>query len=119
MAVKNEIYKCFKCGNVVEVLAGGEGELVCCGEPMKLMNEKNKDGAGEKHVPVAESSGDGMLVKVSTVEHPMEADHWIQMIEVIKKDGKIERQGLNPGDKPEAYFAVKPEDAETVREFCN
>jgi desulfoferrodoxin-like iron-binding protein len=30
-----EIYKCEVCGNVVEVRVAGEGELVCCGEPMK------------------------------------------------------------------------------------
>ena len=35
MAEKNEIYKCEKCGMVVE--AGG-GELVCCGEHMKLQS---------------------------------------------------------------------------------
>ncbi len=119
MANKLEIYKCMKCGNMVEVLVGGDGELVCCGEPMKLMNEKNKDGAGEKHVPVVEASGDGVLVKVGSIAHPMDADHWIQFIEIIRKDGKIGRKDLNPGDKPEAYFAIKPEEIKTVREFCN
>ena len=32
-----EVYKCDICGNVVEVKEAGGGELVCCGEPMKLM----------------------------------------------------------------------------------
>ncbi|HII95813.1 MAG TPA: desulfoferrodoxin FeS4 iron-binding domain-containing protein [Methanofastidiosum sp.] len=31
-----EIYKCEICGNVVEVLEAGGGELICCGEPMIL-----------------------------------------------------------------------------------
>ncbi|HOC77385.1 MAG TPA: desulfoferrodoxin FeS4 iron-binding domain-containing protein [Methanofastidiosum sp.] len=31
-----EIYKCEICGNVVEVLEVGGGELICCGEPMVL-----------------------------------------------------------------------------------
>lgn len=119
MAVKMQIYKCFKCGNVVEVLIGGEGELVCCGEPMKLMDEKTKDGAGEKHLPVVEASGDGILVKVGSVAHPMDADHWIQFIEVIRKDGKVGRKDLNPGDKPEAFFEIKLSDVSSVREFCN
>ena len=30
-----EIYKCIHCGNIVEVLHAGGGDLVCCGEPMK------------------------------------------------------------------------------------
>lgn len=119
MAAKLEIYKCVKCGNVIEVLVAGDGELVCCGEPMKLMDEKNKEGAGEKHLPVVEEKDGGILIKVGSVPHPMEADHWIQFIEVIKKDGKVCRRGLNPGDKPEASFDIKPGDVQLVREFCN
>ena len=119
MAKKLEIYKCLKCGNVVEVLVGGDGEMVCCGEPMKMLDEKNKEGAGEKHLPVIEKQGTGILVKVGSVPHPMDADHWIQLIEVIRKDGKIGRQDLNPGGKPEAYFNIKPEEITQVRALCN
>ena len=32
-----QIYYCEICGNKVRVLENGEGELVCCGEPMKLV----------------------------------------------------------------------------------
>ena len=39
MAAKLEVYKCMACGNIVEVLHGGDGELVCCGQPMKKMAE--------------------------------------------------------------------------------
>lgn len=119
MAKKMEIYKCFKCGNVVEVLVGAGGELVCCGEPMKLMDEKTKEGAGEKHLPVVEASGDGILVRVGSVAHPMDADHWIQFVEVIRKDGKVGRKDLNPGDKPEVFFEISPENVAVAREFCN
>ncbi|MGD0566220.1 MAG: desulfoferrodoxin FeS4 iron-binding domain-containing protein, partial [Candidatus Goldiibacteriota bacterium] len=77
MAKKLEVYKCAKCGNVVEVLVGGDGELVCCGEPMKLLDEKNREGAGEKHLPVIEVVSGGIMVKIGSVPHPMEADHWI------------------------------------------
>jgi superoxide reductase len=119
MANKLEIFKCMKCGNVVEVMVGGDGELVCCGEPMKLLSEKNKEGAGEKHLPVIEVTGGGVMVKVGSVPHPMEADHWIQFIEVIRKDGKLGRKNLNPGDKPEVFFAIKPEEIASVRELCN
>ena len=35
MTKVKEIYKCEACGNVVEVQEPGDGELVCCGEPMK------------------------------------------------------------------------------------
>lgn len=119
MAKKLEIYKCLKCGNVVEVLIGGNGELVCCGEPMLMLSEKNKEGAGEKHLPVVEAKGTGILVKVGSVPHPMDADHWIQFIEVIRKDNRVGRQYLNPGEKPEAYFNFKLEEVLSVRELCS
>jgi superoxide reductase len=119
MTKKLEIYKCSKCGNVVEVMVAGGGELVCCGEPMKLLDEKNREGAGEKHLPVIEPKDGGILVKVGSVPHPMEMDHWIQFIEVIRKDGKAGRKDLNPGDKPEAFFSIKPEEITAVRELCS
>ncbi|MBT7007456.1 desulfoferrodoxin [Candidatus Falkowbacteria bacterium] len=117
MTEKNQIYKCNVCGNIVEVLHQGAGELVCCGQPMELKNENTEDAAEEKHVPVIEKTEKGFLVKVGEVAHPMEADHYIEWIEVIA-DGKVYRKFLNPGDKPEAEFCIK---AETVsaREYCN
>ena len=117
MTEKNQIYKCNVCGNIVEVLHQGAGELVCCGQPMELKNENPEDAAEEKHVPVIEKTEKGFLVKVGEVAHPMEADHYIEWIEVIA-DGKVYRKFLNPGDKPEAEFCIK---AETVsaREYCN
>ena len=90
-AVKDEIYKCESCGNIVEVVNGGDGELVCCGEPMKVMNENTVDAAKEKHVPVIEVVDGCVKVKVGDVAHPMEEKHYIQWIEVIA-DGKTYRQ---------------------------
>jgi superoxide reductase len=117
MAKQLEIYKCELCGNIVEVLHGGDGELVCCGQPMKLMTENTVDAAKEKHVPVIEKTADGYLVKVGAVPHPMEAKHWIEWIELVA-DGKTYRQFLNPGDTPEATFCVKAEKV-YAREYCN
>lgn len=119
MAVKSGVYKCMVCGNVVEVAVSGGGTLVCCGQDMKLMDEKTKEGAGEKHLPVVEEISDGIVVKVASVPHPMEADHWIQFIEVFTKDDKIIRKDLNPGDKPEASFNIPKSNINFVREFCN
>ncbi|MEI7542164.1 MAG: desulfoferrodoxin [bacterium] len=119
MAKKLGVYRCAKCGNVVEVMVAGGGELVCCGEPMKFLDESNKEGAGEKHLPVIEVQGNGILIKVGSVPHPMDADHWIQFIEVIRKDGKVGRKDLNPGDKPEAFFSIKMDEILQVRQLCN
>jgi len=117
MAERLEIYKCDLCGNIVEVLHGGGGELVCCGQPMKLMTENTVDAAKEKHVPVVEKVDGGYKVKVGDVAHPMEEKHWIEWIELIA-DGKAYRQFLKPGEAPEAVFMVEAAQV-TAREYCN
>ena len=117
MAKRLEIYKCEACGNIVEVVEGGEGELVCCGDPMKLMIENTVDAAKEKHVPVIEIVDGGVKVKVGDVAHPMEEKHYIQWIEIIA-DGSAYCQFLEPGAQPEAFFPVKAESL-TAREYCN
>ena len=117
MAERLEIYKCELCGNIVEVLHGAGGELVCCGEAMTLYKENTTDAAKEKHVPVVEKTADGFLVKVGSVAHPMEEKHYIEWIEVIA-DGKAYRQFLNPGDAPEATFKIDAGQV-TAREYCS
>jgi superoxide reductase len=117
MAARMEVYKCDVCGNIVEVLHGGKGELVCCKQPMKPMKENTVDAALEKHVPVVEKAPNGFNVKVGSAPHPMEEKHYIEFIELIV-DGKICRQFLAPGQAPEAFFEIKG-DKVTAREYCN
>lgn len=112
-----EIFKCEACGNIVEVLHAGDGELVCCGKPMKHFVEGQTDGAQEKHVPVIEKTANGYKVRVGSVPHPMEEKHWIEWIELIA-DGKVCRSFLRPGDAPEAEFCTTATNV-TAREFCN
>jgi superoxide reductase len=117
MAEKLEVYKCEVCGNIVEVLHGGAGSLVCCGQDMVLQKENTTDAAQEKHVPVVEKTADGFKVKVGSVAHPMEADHYIEWIEIIA-DGTAYRKFLNPGDESEAVFKIDEAEV-TAREYCN
>ncbi|MHC4843784.1 MAG: desulfoferrodoxin [Planctomycetota bacterium] len=117
MAERLQIYKCSTCGNIVEVLVGGTGELSCCGAPMELLEEKTADAATEKHVPVIEKVEGGYLVKVGSVPHPMLDEHYIEWIELLA-DGKAYRQFLNPGEEPEAIFNVDASDV-SAREHCN
>ena len=117
MAEKLEIYKCEKCGNIVEMVHGGKGELVCCGEPMKLYAENTTDAAKEKHVPVVAASGGTIKVTVGSVAHPMEDKHYIEWIEVIADD-KAYRQFLTPGAAPEATFSLDAASF-SVRAYCN
>jgi superoxide reductase len=117
MAKVNEIYKCDICGNIVEVLHGGVGELVCCNQLMELLDEKTVDEGKEKHVPVIEKTKTGVKVKVGSVPHPMEEKHFIEWIEIIA-DGKVCRKFLNPGDSPEAEFEIEAVEIK-AREYCN
>ena len=120
MAELMGIYKCEVCGNIVEVVHSGGGELVCCGQPMNLLAENSVDAATEKHVPVIEKSDDVVKVKVGSVPHPMEEKHYIEWIELIL-DGQVWRQVLSPGDAPEATFCVcaAPDVAISARAYCN
>jgi len=117
MAERLQVYKCEKCGNIVEVLHGGKGTLVCCGQEMKLFVENTVDAAKEKHVPVIEKTGTGFKVKVGSVPHPMEAEHYIEWIEVIDGD-QICRLFLKPGNVPEAEFQIQAAGV-SAREYCN
>ena len=113
MTEKKQIYKCPICGNIVEVLHEGQGTLVCCGQPMELMIEKQEDVGKEKHVPVIE----GEIVKIGEVPHPMEQAHYIEWIEAVFADGSSGRKFLSPGDAPEAKF--ERNDISSARAYCN
>lgn len=117
MTQKLQIYKCEVCGNIVEMLHAGDGELVCCGQPMKLYVENTVDAAKEKHVPVIEKVDGGFKIKVGSVPHPMESKHFIEWIEIIA-DGKSYRQFLEPGAAPEAIIKIDAKNI-TAREYCN
>jgi superoxide reductase len=117
MAQLNEVYKCELCGNIVEIMHGGPGALVCCNEKMALQAENTVDAAKEKHVPVIEIGADSITVKVGSVAHPMQDEHFIEWIELVA-DGKVYRQNLNPGEEPQATFPVIAQQV-TAREYCN
>ena len=111
MTYLNQIYKCNLCGNIVTILHEGGGDLICCGQPMELLEAKTEDKGYEKHVPVI----DGNKVKIGSVEHPMEESHYIEWISA--SDGKTTaRIFLKPKQKPEAEFCFTPIIA---RCYCN
>jgi superoxide reductase len=103
------IYKCDICGNIVEVVHNGAGELVCCGKPMRKMIENTSDGAKEKHVPVIEKTTIGTTqvykVSVGSIAHPMEEKHYIEWIE-LQIGANRYRKFLKPGVPPMAEFIV-------------
>ena len=117
MSQRGQVYKCEACGQIVKVVHEGEGELVCCGQPMVLMEEGVVDAAKEKHVPVVEKVEGGFKVKVGEAAHPMVEKHYIEWIEVVA-DGKVYEEYLCAGMAPEATFCVEA-DQVTARAYCN
>lgn len=120
MTKRHQIYKCEVCGNIVEMLHEGIGELVCCEQPMKLYEENTVDAAVEKHVPVPEESDGGTLVKVGSTAHPMTDEHYIEWIEVNINDGqRVNKHFLKPGEDPQAKFKATGDMITKVRAYCN
>jgi superoxide reductase len=119
MAEKMGIYKCGKCGNIVQVLHGENPPVMCCGQPMDRLVENTVDAAKEKHVPVIEKIQGGYAVKVGSVPHPMGNDHWIEWIELTSEDNTfVQRQMLTPTSAPRAEFKTDAAKV-TAREYCN
>lgn len=111
----NEVYRCNICGNIIEMVHAGRGEVACCGRPMELLKEKTEETGFEKHVPVIEITGNSTQIKIGAVEHPMLPEHYIEWIEALSK-GRVYKKFLKPGDKPEAEF---PNLIEQARIYCN
>ncbi len=118
MTVKKAIYRCSVCGNVVEVLDIGAGELVCCGQAMNMLEAQTTDNEGnEKHVPIIEKIENGYKISVGSNLHPMEENHYIEWIEISSGELCM-RKYLKPGDSPEAIFDFKGDNI-GVRIYCN
>ncbi|MFO7988452.1 MAG: desulfoferrodoxin [Thermodesulfobacteriota bacterium] len=119
MAEKMGIYKCEKCGNIVQVLHGEKPPVTCCGKPMERLVENTVDAAVEKHVPVVEKIEGGYKVKVGSTAHPMTHEHYIQWIELTCEDDTfVQRKMLTPDSAPEAIFKTDA-DKVVAREYCN
>ena len=117
MSQLREVYKCEECGNMIEIVHASKGALSCCGQPMKQLKENSVDAALEKHVPVLSLNGTTASVKVGSVAHPMDPDHYIEFIELLTA-ARIYRAELSPGKAPEASFDIHGE-VIGARAYCN
>ena len=117
-----QIYKCNVCGNVVEVINAGAGQLVCCNVPMEHLEEKSSDeNFQEKHVPIMTLEGTNKTIRVGTIPHPMEKEHYIMFIEAISPDKKyLKRKYLTPQDEPKMEVCTECNyENYSARELCN
>ena len=118
MTKRSEVYKCELCGNMVEMVHSSAGQLVCCGQPMKVMAENTVDASKEKHIPVIEHLANGVKVTIGSIAHPMEEKHYIEWIELLVGDTVL-RQYLKPGAPPVAFFEGVTAKQVVAHEFCN
>ena len=116
MTQRFQVYRCQICGTMVKVVSVGRGTLVCCGQPMKLLDEKQQDSGKEKHVPVIEKKTQGIRVVVGATPHPMEDRHFIEWIEV-RSGPFCAVRSLKPGEKPTAEFSLT-DPAVKIRAYC-
>ena len=114
-----KLFKCMHCGNIVELLEESGVPVICCGEKMTELVPNTTDAATEKHVPVVEVSGNEVVVKVGSVEHPMLEEHHIAFI-VLETNLGTQRKELSPAQAPEAKFALmEGEEVVAAYEWCN
>lgn len=117
MTKLHQVYKCELCGNIAAMVHAGAGDLVCCGQPMRLCAENTVDASKEKHIPVIQKTDGGFTVTVGSVLHPMDEKHYIEWIELVA-DNISHRQFLKPGDAPRAEFTITAA-AVSARAYCN
>ena len=114
-----KFFRCEHCGNIIEMVEDKGVPVMCCGQKMTELVAGTSDGAREKHVPVYEVKDNIVHVKVGEVAHPMIPEHYIEWIVLQTKNG-VQRKELNPGDKPEACFALcDGDEVEAVYAYCN
>ena len=114
-----EFLRCNHCGNIIAYVKNTGVKVSCCGEPMMPLVAKNDDIGNEKHVPVYKKEGKYLVVDVSSVEHPMSEEHYIEWVALVTKHGN-KRKVLKPNMKPSVKFLIE-EDDEVVElyAYCN
>ena len=118
---KLDLYRCEICGNIVQILFVGGGELVCCGEPMKKFKIQTRENAMlEKHVPIFMKDENGNdEIRVGEILHPMTQEHYIMLIEAISEDKNfVQIKFLSPEEEPKMSLC-SPTNKMIARELCN
>lgn len=114
-----KFYRCEECGNIITKIIDGGPTPFCCGQKMVELVADSTDGATEKHVPVIGIDEGIVTVKVGSEPHPMIDVHYIQWICLHTEKG-LQFAWLEPGDAPEAIFAIAPDDAVIeAYAYCN
>lgn len=115
---KLRFFRCQHCGNIIVKIIDSKVPVMCCGEIMKELTPNTTDAAQEKHVPVVSVKNGMVNVKVGSVPHPMQAEHYITFV-VLELENGYQIKYLNPNEAPEANFSVGDDNVVAVYEYCN
>lgn len=116
-----ELYRCSKCALAIEIVSPCQCDepcLRCCGERLEPVKANTIDAAREKHVPSISRTDNGISVQIGSVEHPMNEQHHIEWIEMVK-DNCVTRKYLASTDKPFAEFKCCNTKDVMIRAYCN
>lgn len=111
-----KVKKCMKCGATVIVKEDcncGDCGIQCCGEQMAELVPNTVEASLEKHIPNYELIENDVLV---TLNHPMDKDHYIQWIALVKEN-RVQVIDLYPEGDAIARFPYIPNS--TIYAMCN
>ena len=114
-----KFYICDHCKNIITFVKDAGVPVMCCGQKMTELIPGTVDAATEKHIPVVETNGSTVTVKVGSVTHPMVAAHFIQWVALETNQGS-QIKYLQPETAPEVTFSLaEGEEVVNVYEYCN
>ena len=117
-----DIYKCNECGNIVQVLVSGIGNLVCCGEPMEQLkaHTSDNDELSDKHVPIfVDGDNNHKLIQIGSTLHPMSEEHHIRFVEVITNDkNNLRVKYFSPNENPTVMLENSDNNIKALA-YCN
>lgn len=115
---KLRFFKCCHCGNVVVKLVNNNVSISCCGRVMEEIFANTVEASLEKHLPVVTEKNEFLIVKVGSVLHPMEENHYINFVALEMENG-YSIVTLTPGQTPEVKFYIGDGKAVAIYEYCS
>lgn len=117
--MKQKFFICEHCGNIVAMVKDTGVPVMCCGQKMTEIIPGTTDAAVEKHIPVYQVEDGLVKVRVGSVDHPMQPEHYIEWVSLQTKQGN-QRKALHPGQAPAVCFALaEGDEVEAVYAYCN
>lgn len=113
-------FSCTDKKGILQLVQGSKEELKSCmGDCFEELDPAKAEGAGEKHIPIVDISGNLVTVTIGSVAHPMTEEHGIDWIYLETTEGG-QLKKLNPGREPKVQFSLTGEDKPIAAyAYCN